>query len=334
MFGFCIHRLNARRTIRGRRIRERRRNEPRGLPRYRRTLSNPPPLERRWFFQFRSPVPVQPQQKSQSPLLLLPAEIREAIFFEVVGGKLLHLVQLPKRLGHIRCNPGTSPDEGDYHRKRECIWPEQRKTYWADEPLVCEKDARSDDGGLALLKSCRQIYQECIGLLYSANTFDINHPQTLLFLARTIRPHRLAAIRSLQISFAGNGLRRGYGSIDDPTLEEPDDLKTWVDMCNVITTQMTGLKSLTLGFERTHPFIWTPYLEEVSREDVEKLLQHLSTLRGLDHFDIKVHPTSFDVTEFAEELKARFMDKKAIKEVEPSTLFEAKDFLGALKRFW
>jgi hypothetical protein len=303
MYGFCIRRVNAHR--RGRRIRERRRNEPRPLPRHRRSISNGPPLERRWFFQFRNPEPVQSQPPSQSPLLLLPAEIREAIFYEVVGGKLIHLVQLRQRLGHLNCYPSASSN--DACRKRECIEPGKRKTYWAAEPLVSDEDARSDDGGLGLLKSCRQCYRECIGLLYSTSIFDINHPQTLVFFARTIRPHRLAAIRSLQISFPGSGLRLGYGSIDDPTLEEPDGLKTWVDMCNVITNQMTGLKSLTLGLERTHPFLYMPYLVEVPREDVEKLLQHLSTLRGLDQFELKVYPAAFNVLEFAEELRLIYM---------------------------
>jgi hypothetical protein len=307
MYGYCIRRVNAHR--RGRYIRERRRNEPRGLPRHRRSLSNPPPLERKWFFQSCNTVPVQPQQQSQSPLLLLPAEIREAIFFEVVGGQLVHLVQLPKRLGHIRCNPRASCDDANWHRKRECIPPGKRKTYWVGEPLVSEEDARSDDGGLGLLRACRQIYRECIGLLYTSNTFDVNHPQTLVFLARTIRPNRLAAIRSLQISFPGSGLRRGYGSIDDRTLKKPDDLKTWVAMCKIITNQMTGLKSLTLGLERTHPFLWMPHLAEVPREDVEKLLQHLSTLRGLDQFDLSVYPASWSVFEVAEELRAIFTAK-------------------------
>jgi hypothetical protein len=288
---------------RGRRIRERRRNEPRALPRSRRALSNTPPLERRWFFQTRNPIPVQSQQQSQSPLLLLPAEIREAIFFEVVGGKLVHLLQLPRRLGHKCCNPGTSSDDTRWHRRRECISPEKRKTYWAGEPLVSEEDAKSDDRGLGLLLASRQTYRECIGLLYSTNTFDVNHPQTLVFLARTIRPHRLAAIRSLQITFPGNGLRL---NIDDPRLEEPDDLKTWLAMCNLVT-KMTGLKSLTLGLERTQSFLWMPYVVEVPREDVERLMQHLSALRGLDHFDLEVSPASWDVLEYTEELRSTFM---------------------------
>ena len=310
MFGFCIRRVRANRSLKARRIRERRRNEPRSLPRRRRSISNPPPLVRGWFSNSGNPGPVQPQEKSQSPLLLLPAEIREAIFIEVVGRKLVHLVQLPRRLGHFCCYPRSSFEDEKYHRTRSCIVLGKRKTYWAGEPLVEEEDARSDDGGLGFLRSCRQVYRECIGLLYGTNTFDVNHPQTLLFLARTIRPHRLAMIRSLQISFPGSGLRMGYGSIDSPTIERPDDLRTWVDMCKVIATQMSGLKSLTLGFDRAHPFIWSPYLNEVPREDVEKLLQYLSNLRGLDHFDIWVSPASWKVEELAEELRQVYMDKR------------------------
>ncbi len=196
-----------------------------------------------------------------------------------------------------------------------------------------EADARSDDAGLGLLRTCRQIYREGIGLLYAANVFDVNHPQTLLFLSRTIRPYRLATIRSLQISFPGCGLRLGYGSIDDPTLEEPDNLKTWVATCNVITKRMPRLKSLTLGFERQHPFIWDPYLDEVPREDVEKLLQYMCTLRGLDQFEIWVSPASWKVEELAEELREMYTGEKPIEDVNPPLRVEADDFLSALKIF-
>jgi hypothetical protein len=332
MFASCIRRVRARRSSKAQRIRERKRNEPRSLPRRRRSISNPPPLDRGWFSQSRNQEPVQPQEKTQSPLLLLPAEIREAIFVEVVGRKLIHLVQLPKRLGHLCCYPGSSAEDGKWHRTRQCIAPKRRKTYWAGEALVEESDARSDDGGLGLLRSCRQIYRESIGLLYSTNTFDVNHPQTLLFFARTIRPYRLAAIQSLQISFPGSGLRLGYGSIDS-IKDVPDDLQTWLDMCNIITTKMTGLKSLSLGLERQHPFIWTPYLDEVPREDVEKLLQYLYMLRGLDHFDMWVSPASWSVDELLEELRGLYLDKKPIEEVNPSPPVSAADFLSSLKMF-
>src|SRR6202035_3692439 len=143
---------------------------PRSLPRRRRSISNPPPLEREWFSQYRSPGLAQSPQLEQSPLLLLPAEIREAIFVEVVGGKLIHLVQLPRRLGHFCCYPGASSEDEKYHRTRTCIPPGKRKTYWAGEHLVEEEDARSDDGGVGFLRTCRQVYRECIGLLYSTNT--------------------------------------------------------------------------------------------------------------------------------------------------------------------
>jgi hypothetical protein len=45
---------------------------------------------------------------SSSTLLFLPNEIRRQIFIEIVGGNVVHLVQLPKRLGHIRGSPSHS----------------------------------------------------------------------------------------------------------------------------------------------------------------------------------------------------------------------------------
>lgn len=171
---------------------------------------------------------------------------------------------------------------------------------------MSKEEERSDDGGLALLQTCRQVYRECIGLLYTTNVFDVNHPQTLLFLARTILPQRLAMIRTLQVSFPGVGLPRGYASINDPRLQEPDGIDTWVEMCNIISTQMTGLRSLTLGFERVHPFNWNGDMEDVPREDVAMLCQHLCALRGLQQFDIRIYPASWDVSEFAEELRGLF----------------------------
>lgn len=207
----------------------------------------------------------------------------------------------------------------------------KRQTYWAGEPPVHKEDAISDDGGLALLKTCRQIYRECIGLLYQTNVFDINHPQTLLFLARTIIPQRLASIRTLQVSFPGTGLPRGYSSINDPRLQEPDGIETWVGMCNVITTQMTGLKNLTMGFERTNPFNWNGEMEDVPREDIAMLLQHLCALRGLNQFNIRVYPASWDVAEFAEELRALFLAEQPIKVIGASAAYGAK---GSSNRGW
>lgn len=108
---------------------------------------------------------------------------------------------------------------------------EKGKTISEEWP-VREEQARSDDGGLALLQTCRQVYRECIELLYSQNTFDVNHPQTLAFLERTIRPNRLAAIRSLQLSWKRAAYPRDTKPADLEVKEphsdlNPDGIHTW-----------------------------------------------------------------------------------------------------------
>jgi hypothetical protein len=48
-----------------------------------------------------------------------------------------------------------------------------------------------------LLQSCHQTYSEAINLLYTNNIFDFAHPETFLWLTRTIRTEKLALIASL-----------------------------------------------------------------------------------------------------------------------------------------
>lgn len=52
----------------------------------------------------------EPVMYTKCPLLELPLEIRQKIFAEAIGNSVLHLVQVRKRLGHIRC---TSPNRND-----------------------------------------------------------------------------------------------------------------------------------------------------------------------------------------------------------------------------
>jgi hypothetical protein len=160
----------------------------------------------------------------------------------------LHLVQLPKRLGHIRCGydaPGSISRDLD----RNCMPHRERKNYFTEEWPVGEEQAKSSDGGLALLRTCRQIHRECSELLYANNVFDVNHPQTLAFLERTIRPNRLATIKYLQLTW-----KRAQNPIDPKPAElevkepdssmTPDGIHTWWWACKMITERMAGLRTL------------------------------------------------------------------------------------------
>ena len=70
------------------------------------------------------------------------------------------------------------------------------------------KDDNHLPAGLALLRTCRQVYMEGIDLLYSSPTFNfttLHHPP---FFLRRALPHRLARIRSIHLVYDQNSLNR------------------------------------------------------------------------------------------------------------------------------
>jgi hypothetical protein len=118
---------------------------------------------------------------------------------EVLGNGVLHLVQPPKRLGHIRCTrrDALSADNRHFDLSRACF-SAGVQTYHRCE---ISDPPTSIDVCTALLKTCRKVYREAVDILYNTNSFDINHPTTLHFFARTMRPQGLKSIRYLQITW-------------------------------------------------------------------------------------------------------------------------------------
>lgn len=222
---------------------ERRRNEPRPLPRHRRALS------------------VTHLDLSQnSALLSLPREIRLQIYSHVIGYDLLHLVQLSKRLGHMRCTHQSSPDplvkthidtgifwdlnEGCAFQRPHGAYP--FGPYGYGEPLHWNE---TSDNSLSLLQTSRQMYADASHILYTTNTFDINHPQTLIFLDRTLLPHRIQSIRYLQIKWFSP---KDFHHERRIGRTEPDTVETWDQMCQIILTKMTGLRHVRLVYTSLH----------------------------------------------------------------------------------
>ena len=273
----------------------RKKNEPKPLPRRRRALSVPP--ARRKY----------PAQPSTSPFLRLPAEIRQKILVEVLGNNVLHLIQLPKRLGHLLCDDRlwtykclTAPF---YDIRRDCFRLNFVPKYHHNErPAV---PPRNTGGCLALLKTCRQLYLEAGCILYETNTFDINHPQTLIFLARTLRPQSLERIRYLQISWTAISLSRGTTRQDfvpyeymNPKLDAaraPDDTHTWEQMWDIVASQMKGLQHLKLRLNISLVTCFDPpnMLEDRCRSRMQMMLNApQAKVRGLKSFWLEV-PENF-----------------------------------------
>ena len=195
---------------------------PKPLPRKRRALSTT---------SSRRTLP------SRSQLLnRLPLEIRFEIYRYVLGDNLLHLVQGKKQISHVRCRAASVPDYA-----RSC------------RPSAASTAARlfpgsTSNGNLALLQTCRQVYQEAIDLLYSTNVFDLDDPRTLFYLSRSIRPQRLASITKLHVYFP-LAYQCWCASKDDfPTKAPPYDEATWKRFWHIIATQMPRLAELRLCF--------------------------------------------------------------------------------------
>ena len=276
----------------------RKKSEPKVLPRRRRALSVPPARRK------------SPAQPSTSPFLCLPTEIRQKILVEVLGNNVLHLIQLPKRLGHLLCDEHlwtykhlTAPF---YDIRRDCFRLNFVPKYHHDEkPAV---PPRSTGGCLALLQTCRQLYLEAGCVLYETNTFDINHPQTLIFLARTLRPQILERIRYLQISwtaatttgFSRRSTRQDfvpyeYTNPKQDAARAPDDTHTWEQMWDIVGSQMKGLQHLKLRLDISLVSCFEPpnMLEDRCRSRMQMMLNApQAKVRGLKSFWLEL-PENF-----------------------------------------
>ncbi|KAL8941247.1 MAG: hypothetical protein Q9216_002350 [Gyalolechia sp. 2 TL-2023] len=121
-----------------------------------------------------------------SLLKRLPLEVRQEIYGYVLGRHKNCLVLLPFK---IRAIPETnytgsnvlaaSRNQGFLSARGHLIWPRRP----------------------ALLRTCRQIYTEAVGLLYAGNTFVIKHPEILFHFSKAIPPQRLNSLRSLRLPY-------------------------------------------------------------------------------------------------------------------------------------
>jgi hypothetical protein len=248
------------------RIEERQRKQPL----QRQAALSPSPTPKRSFFFFSSPssqakASSSPQNPS-SPLLVLPAELRLQIFSYVVGGKKGYTVPLPTRSSHKCCNNVHYP----HLRCCQSIVPLSTRSF---PGAFAQQEAKPN--ALALLQTCRQIYHESIGLLYSS-------------------------VRSLQVHWSRAYFLKDYEAPDlalvtFPDRENPHGLDLWLWMCKLMTERMTGLKVLRVELCMSRHF-------RISCDDLEKILRPLRKLKGLEVFEVEVYPGN--VQNLVEDIRA------------------------------
>ncbi|KAL8850944.1 MAG: hypothetical protein Q9221_004144 [Calogaya cf. arnoldii] len=153
----------------------------------------------------------QPDADAISPLLeRLPFEIRLQIWEEVLGGNLFHMTIDPPESDPHLCMYFETCDGRDGWRRQTphlgrylcCDFSEgMGSTGKASYPRCQGSQAEpcffaSDEPApfrfkpLSLLMTCRQIYDEAVGLLYSTNTFNFDYEEVLShFLSSDARRH-------------------------------------------------------------------------------------------------------------------------------------------------
>ena len=103
----------------------------------------------------------------------LPAEIRNLVYKEAFGGKRIHLCNTFHKLGttrHYICPDDISSHCYCYGIERAQYEFSCSSLYW---PSKLSHLARLKLNA-AILRTCRQIYDEAIDILYRSNTFDVN----------------------------------------------------------------------------------------------------------------------------------------------------------------
>lgn len=197
----------------------------------------------------------------------LPIELRLEIYTYVLGGNLLHIFQVPRRLAHKCCH--TSPSKGYF---RSCCPTTQRNNVRKGYPEPFSS------ANIALLQTCRQIYLEAINVLYTTNIFDIDHLQTLIYLSKSIPPQHFATISTLHVSWpvTNHGISY-YGQVDG--------LRDWERSCHVVATKMPGLRHFKLFLSHSASL-------SIHEESDQNWIKPLLEIRGLMTFNLVTHDVS------------------------------------------
>ncbi|KAF2722594.1 hypothetical protein K431DRAFT_41689 [Polychaeton citri CBS 116435] len=175
----------------------------------------------------------------QSALIArLPAEVRVLIWEHVVGSEddrdVLHLELADGILRHNRCYERESGLPDFQH---DCWSSPFRKSFRARGRGNKEPENHRQ-AILPLLFTCKLIYTESVGLLYSANTFDFRRTDSVIRLPSVMLPHRVQQLRRVQVCtvFAYYHKWDLPPGVPADYWEIPDDRRQWPAACKVLAS--------------------------------------------------------------------------------------------------
>lgn len=184
-----------------------------------------------------------------------------------MADEVIHIIRLRKKLRHVECAK------------------EQRSgtTCWGmslvDGTLIKDLEKKLPARHLLnMLRTCRRVYTETIGILYSRNTFDVNGPETMISLSQTLLPDRLNAIRSLQLTWAF--FHPSHTVYDGDKILLTGDEALW-KVCWVVVGGMKRVSDIRIWLSMS-PAV------EAARQPEEDLLKPLEGIGQKKRFEVQV----------------------------------------------
>ncbi|KAK0269971.1 hypothetical protein LTR35_014437 [Friedmanniomyces endolithicus] len=211
-------------------------------PRRQRTLTGPvdPSQHSLWHrLQIFSNVSTSQHtlEQTHSPFFSrLPLDIRIIIYELVLGGMVFHIESATpqSRIYHLICNRPLAIDEPN-HQCHELT---------TQRPSSAPRDDYQEASGLLpLLVTCRRAYSECVGTLYSANTFQFTSNHAAFRLLKVmVPPQRLRSLRHFRMV-----MRLPH----HPHMNSRSK-RDWAALWEFFAGEMVGLQSLYLKLLMLH----------------------------------------------------------------------------------
>ncbi|OCL14808.1 hypothetical protein AOQ84DRAFT_230289 [Glonium stellatum] len=162
------------------------------------------------------------RNSNQSPLLRLPAEVRNQIYEYALSRELVHVdvqgKESSREVCHWLCSAVISEQEAydqsqvplEIHhddqiplystRHERCVKPTSRRGSLGRRQKVLHME---------LLRSCKQVYQETALLPYTHNTFSFSSPDALTCFISTLIPDQRCALRAFHFRIPIDDMPQG-----------------------------------------------------------------------------------------------------------------------------
>lgn len=219
-----------------------------------------------------------PLEKRIGIFAKLPVEIRQMVFTYVLGGHIIDPIYEWLAARWIYHDCGTRGFVG---------------------PNLCACLGEDRKHRLALLQTCRQIYIEAIGLLYSTNSFGIytyNVMDPIVCFFRAIQPQRLAFITTIDVKLYVQSMGPDAAPMPKDRIGYSDAYVGWRRLWHLMATEMTSLRNLDMAVSESE--LRRPEDLDPKADWVKPLL----AVRGLRRVDLRFDACpDMDLGGFSEE---------------------------------